>query len=418
MEKSKLHYSWFIFAGCCVMSFVGLGLILNTQGLFFTPVGNDLGFTRTQIALMLTIQNITQMITMPFAGKMFPKYNAKFLLTGSFIVFAGAIIACSTFNNLYMFYAAGIVMGAVQPFCVSLVLPIFLGNWFEKKLGFALGIAAAVSGLGGTIFNPIVSNIIVNYGWRNAYIFIGVVALVLVLPFTLFVMVFKPSDKGLYAYGIDASQVKSEDQVEQSGFTAKEAYRTPAFYLFCISAIVLQMVAGLVQHISAHVVNLGYPLTVGATVISGIMLGAATGKFIIGFLLDKWSSKLVTCIYATLGFIGWLGLNLALNQQLMVVSGFVIGLAQALVLVALPFYIKRVFGTKEYSAIFSTVSLLAALASAASVYIGGAFFDATKSYRIPLSLNSAYFVVALITIIIATSSKKKSQSKILNEQVG
>lgn len=202
MEKGKLHYSWLIFAGCCVMSFVGLGLIINTQGLFFTPVGEELNFTRTQIALMLTIQNITQMITMPIAGKMFPKYNAKVLLTGSFLIFAGAIIACSTFNSLYMFYAAGIAMGIVQPFCVSLVLPIFLGNWFEKKLGLTLGIAAALSGLGGTIFNPVVSNIIGTFGWRKAYVFIGVMALVLVLPFTLFVMVFKPADKGLSLMGL------------------------------------------------------------------------------------------------------------------------------------------------------------------------------------------------------------------------
>ncbi|OOM77492.1 MFS transporter [Clostridium sp. BL-8] len=408
MEKSKLHYSWLIFVGCCVMSFVGLGLIINTQGLFFTPVGKDLGFTRTQIALMLTIQNITQMITMPIAGKMFPKYNAKVLLTGSFLVFAGAIIACSTFNNLYMFYAAGIVMGIVQPFCVSLVLPIFLGNWFEKKLGLALGIAAALSGLGGTIFNPVVSNIILTYGWRKAYIFIGVIALILVLPFTLFVMVFKPADKGLYPYGVDPSQIKADKQLEESGVTAKEAYKSAPFYLFCIAMVVLQMVGGIVQHVSAHIVNIGYSLNVGATVVSGIMLGAATGKFIIGFLLDKWSSKLVTCIYATIGFVGWLGLNVALNQQVMVASGFVIGIAQALVLVALPFFVKKAFGTREYSAIISTMSLLGALASAASVYIGGAFFDATGSYRIPLSLNSAYFAIALITICIATASKKKT----------
>lgn len=407
MEKGKIHYSWLIFAGCCVMSFVGLGLIINTQGLFFTPVGEELNFTRTQIALMLTIQNITQMITMPIAGKMFPKYNAKVLLTGSFLVFAGAIIACSTFNSLYMFYAAGIAMGIVQPFCVTLVLPIFLGNWFEKKLGLTLGIAAALSGLGGTIFNPVVSNIIGAFGWRKAYVFIGVMALVLVLPFTLFVMVFKPADKGLYAYGVDEAQGKLNEHSEQNGTTAKEAYRSVKFYLFCTAMIVLQMVAGIVQHVSAHVVNIGYTLNIGATVVSGIMLGAATGKFVIGFLLDKWSSKLVTCIYATIGFLGWLGLNLALNQQIMIASGFIIGIAQALVLVALPFFVKKAFGTKEYSAIISTISLLGALASAVSVYIGGAFFDATGSYRIPLSLNSAYFVIAFITIFIATSNKKK-----------
>lgn len=412
MGKNKTHYAWYIFIGCCAISFVGLGLMINTQGLFFTPISKELKFSRSQLSLMLTLQGIASMISMPISGKILPKVKAKILLSVSFIIYAGGTMILSTLNNIYMFYMVEIIMGLANPICIGLVLPVFLGNWFEKKLGFTLGVAAALSGIAGTIFNPIVSNIITSFGWRTAYLFVGGIALIIVLPFTLFVMEFKPEDKGLRAYGAEERKDSENINVEKAGMTAKEAYRSLPFYMFCIAAVALQMIGGFVQHVSAHVVNIGYTLSVGATVVSGIMLGAATGKFIIGFLLDKWSSKLVTFIYATIGFVGWLGLNLALNQQLMVVSGFICGLAQALVLVALPFFTKKVFGTKEYSSIFSVIGLLSALASSASVYIGGAFFDATGSYRIPLSLNSAYFVIALITITIAVSSKKKAEAEL------
>lgn len=406
MENKKMHYAWLIFIACCAMSFVGLGLMVNTEGLFFVPIGKELKFSRSELSLMLTIQNIAAMISMPITGKLFNKIKTKYLLTGSFLFMALGFMLLSRCSQLYMFYGIFVIIGLAMP--AAMMAPaILLGNWFEKKLGFTMGIAMALSGLAGAIFNPVVSSIIVGNGWRTAYVFIAGAALIIVIPFTLFIVEFKPSDKGLLPYGVDESKKASGNAIEQIGMTAKEAYHTAPFYLFCIAMIVLQAVAGLVQHVSAHVVNEGFPLTVGATVISGIMLGAAAGKFIIGLLLDKTPSKLVVIIYGTIGFAGWLGLNLALSSGLLVASGFVLGLGQALMLVALPFFIRKVFGTKEYSSIFSIISVCGSLASAISVYADGVIFDMTKSYRIALSLNLVYYVVAMIVIIVALTIGNK-----------
>ena len=42
--------------------------------------------------------------------------------------------------------------------------------------------------------------------------------------------------------------------------------------------LALQFVSGSVQHISGHITSQGLPLTIGASVVSGVMLGAAAGK--------------------------------------------------------------------------------------------------------------------------------------------
>lgn len=415
MENKKMHYAWLIFIACCAMSFVGLGLMVNTEGLFFVPIGKELKFSRSELSLMLTIQNIAAMISMPITGKLFNKIKTKYLLTGSFLFMALGFMLLSRCSQLYMFYGIFAIIGLAMP--AAMMAPaILLGNWFEKKLGFTMGIAMALSGLAGAIFNPVVSSIIVGHGWRTAYVFIAGAALIIVIPFTLFIVEFKPSDKGLLPYGVDESKKASGNAIEQIGMTAKEAYHTVPFYLFCAAMIVLQAVAGLVQHVSAHVVNEGFPLTVGATVISGIMLGAAAGKFIIGLLLDKTPSKLVVIIYGTIGFAGWLGLNLALSSGLLVASGFVLGLGQALMLVALPFFIRKVFGTKEYSSIFSIISVCGSLASAISVYADGVIFDMTKSYRIALSLNLVYYVVAMIVIIVALTIGDKINKTVTSDK--
>ena len=46
MEKGrkKIHYAWFILAGCCIMQGASLGLINNCSGVFYSPVCEVLGF--------------------------------------------------------------------------------------------------------------------------------------------------------------------------------------------------------------------------------------------------------------------------------------------------------------------------------------------------------------------------------------
>lgn len=69
----KTWRPWLVFAGCCVLSFIGFGLIVNTQGLYFTALSEEFGVGRSQVALPLSIEQITAAITMLFAGALLKK---------------------------------------------------------------------------------------------------------------------------------------------------------------------------------------------------------------------------------------------------------------------------------------------------------------------------------------------------------
>ena len=98
----------------------------------------------------------------------------------------------------------------------------------------------------------------------------------------------KPNQKH-QAYG----KVKNipEKVLETSGVTLKAALKTPVFYALAFAMLALQFVSGSVQHISGHITSQGLPLTIGASVVSGVMLGAAAGKISIGFMLDRFNTR-------------------------------------------------------------------------------------------------------------------------------
>ena len=397
MKKNE-GYAWVIFLCMCAVSLVGFGLVINTVGLFYEPVGKAFGVGRGSVALMSTMQNIAAAITLLFAGKVMTKINLKWVLAGCFAIIGLSLASLSFARSITHFYIAWILIGICQPFAIALPIPVILGNWFKKKLGTVMGIALGISAFGGTIFNPIISSIITANGWRAGWLAEGLIVLIVLVPMSLFLLKGKPDSKHA-AYG--QGEVEENAEVEETGITLKEATKTPMFYLIAFSMIALQFIAGFVQHISGHIVNSGLSLTTGASVVSGVMMGAAVGKILIGYLLDKFNNSFVVGLYTVFGILGWSGLIVLKSPMMLVSSGFILGLGQGLLLVALPYFIRREFGSKDYSNILSIISMLRSVSSAAAVSLDGVMFDIQHSYTMPLTLNVILYILAGIAVVMS-----------------
>jgi OFA family oxalate/formate antiporter-like MFS transporter len=396
----KIHYGWYIFISTCIFSLVGFGFIVDTIGLFFTPMGAAFHVGRASVSMMVTIQNFACAITLLFAGKIMQKVNIKLLLTTCFLIVGLGFIGCAFATNLTEYYVIWCLIGITQPFALTLSIPLLLGNWFQKYLGTVMGIALGLSAIGGTIFNPIISSVITNWGWRNGWLVEGLITLIAILPFTIFVIKYEPTN-GLKPYGYVPSSKENKDSTVSNGLTLSEALRTPMFYLITISMIVLQWVAGLVQHVSPYVVSIHQPLTVGATVVSGIMMGAAVGKITIGWFLDHVENKLVIAGYTIVGIVGWWMLWLIHIPGVMIAAGFIAGLGQGIMLVSLPYFIRKQFGQKDYSNILSIISMFGNFATAIAVSVDGKIFDVTGSYNGPLFTQGILYIIGGVAVIMS-----------------
>lgn len=416
----KIHYSWWIFISTCVISLVGFGMVVDTVGLFFDPVSASFHISRAGVSMMVTFQNFACAITLLIAGKLMEKVNIRFLLTFCFAIIGLGYVSLGFAHSIIQFYIVWTLIGIMQPFALTLSIPVLLGNWFQRYLGTVMGIALGLSAIGGSIFNPIISTIITSSGWRAGWIAEGLITLIAILPFTIFVIRYKPTGD-TKPFGYD--DVKSENtttSVEWEGLSFKQALRTPMFYLISFAMIALQWVAGLVQHTSPYIVSIHLPLTVGATVVSGIMLGAAAGKVSIGWFLDHFDNKVVIILYSVLGVVGWLSLMIFRTPVMLISSGFILGLGQGIMLVSLPYFIRKQFGPKDYNNILSIISMFGNFATAIAVSVDGKIFDMTSSYNVPLMTNGVLYVLgggAVVFSIILThhytsmEGKQKKQSK-------
>jgi MFS transporter, OFA family, oxalate/formate antiporter len=414
-NKHSLLQPWLIFIGCCLLSFVGYGLVVNTPGLYYPILSQELGVSRTQIALTSTIMNLVGAATMLFSGKLMKKVDSRLLLSVCISVCAAVFFGQSFFTELWQFYFSFALIGVAYVIPITLAPSVLLSNWFESQLGLVMGVALGLSGLGGMVFNPIVSSWITDWGWRPAYRMTALLLAVFILPFSLFVLRYMPNaSKGERMYGalVDAQDQKSvsDDDSEvqpsaanstQPGLAAKVAYKTPTFMLLILCYVLLQWATGMVQHVSGYEVSRGLTLKEGAVVVSGIMLGAAIGKSTIGIFLDRVKTELVVIVYSILGLSGWALMIFVITPTPASIAGFLAGVGQGVLLVALPWIVRQSFGQRDYAEILSILTMSGVLSVALANTINGTIFDKTGSYVPALAVNLICYVVAACAAVIA-----------------
>ena len=343
---------------------------------------------------------------MAFAGKLQGKVNLKLLLSiGAGITGAGLILSsfCGHIAGFYLLWA---IVGFFSPLLISVALPTLLGNWFPEKMGAMLGIAYGLSGVGGALFNTLVGNLIVNIGWRKALAAEGAITLITLLPFTTAVFQLNPEKN----YEKKNKSLTEKTDL-QNGISQKNARKMSSFYLFILANLALTIVASLVQQISPHIVSRGYKIQQGALVVSAEMIGCAVGNVSMGWMLDKFRTAQVIGLYAVFGVAGWLGLGIGKNLTMFIVAGVLAGLAQACFQTGIPFCIRKVFGGREYSRIYSEIAFPSSAAAIFSASLGGIIYDVTGSYIPVMILQSLMFAIAGPGMIWAVEKSRKKGEK-------
>lgn len=287
-------------------------------------------------------------------------------------MFAGSVmlgvgfIACAYAPSYWTFVAAqaGIIgfMGCATTFG-PLVADISL--WFQKRRGIAVAIVASGNYLAGTIWPPVLTHAIELWGWRNSYIFIGIVTVVLMLPLSLLL---RP-------------RASLEERPAPAALT-REPNGTPVLQgllifagLACCVAMSMPQV-----HIIAYCADLGYGTARGAEMLS-LMLGfGVISRFASGLLADKIGGvgtliigSLLQCL-ALLFYIPFDGLT-----SLYIVSAF-FGLSQGGIVPSYALIIRDNFPARQAGFRISLVLTATVLGMALGGWLSGQIYDMTGSY--------------------------------------
>lgn len=417
-QKKGIHYAWWILISCCCFFAGSMALTQSIAGVYMLPVSTDIGVSRGDFGLWLTVNCIVTVITLPFWGRFIQTKNINVVLSIAAAVEALGILGFSFSTSLPMFLGFAVLTGLGNGAMFNLAGPTLIQNWFaEKHRGKMLGIAAAFTGVGTFIWAPLFTMFIQTMGWHTAYLINAIFAAVLMLPFSLFVVKFKPEDKGLKPFGYVEGDEQAGAAKIQDGVQAKNVFKYAAFYLVCLGLIFACLGMGYNSNQPGLAIEQLVPLDmiqqktsqiykdaamIGATMISIAAVGNLLGKIVFGALADRAGLRITFIIFMimyVLAYVVWL--VFFGNVLMLEVGAFLLGTHNALISVAFPLLARKLFGNKDYAQIWSYCSMPFTLVSGFGTALVGYIYGAFGSYTVSLYIGIIFVVISAICALAA-----------------
>ncbi|MFC5587374.1 MFS transporter [Sporosarcina soli] len=132
-HNKRLYFGWYIviFAGIIVLLTTGLRMGI---GPFVNPIMNDLGLSRTELSLIISIGMIAYGIGMPIAGVLLKAFNTRvLLLIGLTIVCVSIGWTIFSKGVISFLLSYGVFLSIGLAFLSSVSLSPIISKWFVRE---------------------------------------------------------------------------------------------------------------------------------------------------------------------------------------------------------------------------------------------------------------------------------------------
>lgn len=161
--------AWLVIVGSAFLLFATFGF-QTSIGLFQLHLSlNQLStYSATEVAWIPSLFIFSSLIFTIFAGALFDKYGARYLLpAGSIGYFITFFLLARCAEYWHFILCLGLLGGLFSAAIVTVAQGV-IGHWFKEKHGMASAFAMLGAALGGIIFPMILKPLLENVGWAWA----------------------------------------------------------------------------------------------------------------------------------------------------------------------------------------------------------------------------------------------------------
>ena len=427
MRKTHRFYYGWVIVGVSFFTFFFTHGIRFSFGVFYLAMLQEYGWGRGETAGAFSLAMVIHAFFAIVTGVLFDRFGPRTLFPLGGTLLALGLAACSRIGaiwHLYLFFgvvmAIGINTMAYAPH-MSLI-----AQWFIRRRGLASGLVMAGLGVGTMVMAPVIQFMIDTVGWRSAFLILAGLILCILVPMTALFQRRSPADVGQFpdgivpdSGGIHASQLErfrkdtlSPPLSEQ--WTLRSSLHTRAFWWLGLVNISSGFFTNmLVVHQAAHVVDVGYSLSLAALLIGLVGLFRSAGGVLGGFLSDRIGRQIAYTFGGSVAFAGMLFLILVRNTASpWMLYAFVIlfGLGSGSNAPITAATTADLFPGNSLGRIMGTFIMGWGLGGALGPYLGGYFYDQVGSYTFPFLLVLVSISLGLLGIWMATPRHRRIYS--------
>jgi MFS family permease len=370
----RIYYGWALVGALGLTATVSYGILSYGFAVFVTPMGAELGWSKTQITGAFSVAQLVAGVAAIPVGRWVDRHGARALMTAGSVLAACLLVAWSGVRSLPAFYALWGLMGLAM--AAVLYEPAFavVATWFRRDRGRALTALTFMGGFAAVVFVPLVTLLVERLGWRDALLSLAALYAVLTIVPHGVVLRRRPADTGLLPDGATRAQLGQHPTMTpsraRSGAPSVPAHAAVRSRSFRWLAVSFGLSALATTAVSVHLVPLllerGYGAGFAGAAMGVLGLMALPGRLVFTPLGDRWPRSAVTASIFVLQ--GVAAVTMLSNRSTTAVWAFValFGAGFGAITPARAALVGELFGTANYGQISGVLALLLSLARAAA----------------------------------------------------
>ena len=316
-------------------------------------------------------------------------------LIGSLALPAGFYLAAHASSILEICLAFSLLCGFLGSSFSMAPLIADISHWFSRRRGLAVGIAFSGSYVAGAIWPPILQRMFDAQGWRESFVDLALLTLILMALLSLLLYPRSPINKQLPT----ASSANSNLTNSAISAGTLQSLIYLAGFGCCVAMAMPQV------HIVPYVMDLGHPAIRGAEML-GLMLGfGVISRIGSGWLSDRIGGLATLVLGSALQLAVLIAFLTGNSLVFLYGISIAFGLSQGGIVPSYTIILRAFFPPKQAGWRISTSFLFTVAGMAFGGWIAGLLYDLTGSYTVSF-LNAIGFNI--LNLWVAASLLKKS----------
>ena len=318
-------------------------------------------------------------------------------IIGSLALPAGFYLAAHASSILEISLAFCLLCGFLGSSFSMAPLIADISHWFSRRRGLAVGIAFSGSYVAGAIWPPILQRMFDAQGWRESFIDLALLTLILMALLSLLLYPKPTTNVQLTTAGSNNSNLTN------SAISAGSLQS-----LICLAGFGCCVAMAMPQiHIVPYVMDLGHPAMRGAEML-GLMLGfGIISRIGSGWLSDRIGGVATLLLGSTLQLAVLIAFLTGNSLVFLYGISIAFGLSQGGIVPSYTIILRAFFPPKQAGWRISTSFLFTVAGMAFGGWVAGLLYDLTGSYTVSF-LNAIGFNI--LNLWIAASLLKKSRA--------
>ena len=373
-------YRWFVLISMCVTIGVQSGVRLAFS-VFYVALRTDFGWSAASTAGVFSVYMLVQAVCAPLMGWGLDRFGVRRLFPLAALLVGISLLLCSRVQTLPQFFLTyGVLLPIGQTALTTGPISVVLARWFPDMRGRAIALADIGAALGLGLFPPLSHWLVTSYGWRWAFVWLGVSVFLMVplncwqRPAPARVTRPSPSSSGTPQTLLDDGRV----------WTLRQALRSLPFWMLFGTLLFSNLSSQVLNvHLMALLISVGIVARTAANAVGMVNVVSLGGRVSVGWLADhlgRGPAYTIALGCSIAGMAILLGIAPTNAAWVMVMFVAVFGLSKGSGGIVIASKAADVFHGDGLGRIYGAITVASGLGGALGPWWAGWLVDRTGSY--------------------------------------